>query len=400
MAQLESERQLKDEQFDYIQQVLRVICLKCEFLPFLSQKNCTRLTSSLSADGAALIYTSSLRPASIDSLRKYVQHRLFGTASSNAARGQFALDQKPSTVERETVFVPTGWDTYGKIKALRGNEDGFDPASVRRNWESDMLVELERRRRLQQGDTPPDDPSLKEAALRKTVIGADDSSNVRSAVELFDDIIGDFRPRDPPRSTASKAVQPDMQAFLAQHYAILQKDGDSKFSGSLGGTGTGAGAAEASSRSAIAREQSVRWQPAASRCLPVLKHHLLRNQSPHGRANRASSDESANENDLLSARHWPRPQVHEQARGLPVPAALPRLARPSRARCCRASSRACSKTRPVHLARRGSRAARAAVWGRRERGSLHVAYHLYPLPFPCIGDGASLLTRGPGSTAC
>ncbi len=253
MAQLESERQLKDEQFDYIQQVLRVICLKCGCLPILSRKNCTRLTSSLSADGAALIYTSSLRPASIDSLRKYVQHRLFGAASTNAARGQFALDQKPSTVERETVFVPTGWDTYGKIKALRGNEDGFDPASVRRNWESDMLVELERRSRLQQGDTPPEDPSLKEAALRKTVIGADDSSNVRSAVELFDDIVGDFRPRDPPRSTGSKIAQPDMQAFLAQHYAILQKDGDSKSSGSMGGTGTGAGATESSSRSAIAR---------------------------------------------------------------------------------------------------------------------------------------------------
>ncbi len=116
-----------------------------------------------------------------------------------------------------------------------------------------MLVELERRRRLQQGDTPQDDPLLKEAALRKAVIGADDSSIVRSAVELFDDIIGDFRPRDPPRSTASKVVQPDMQAFLAPHYVILQKEGDSKPSGSKGGIGTGAAAAESSSRRATAR---------------------------------------------------------------------------------------------------------------------------------------------------
>ncbi len=114
-------------------------------------------------------------------------------------------------------------------------------------------------------------------------------------------------------------------------------------------------------------EQSVRWQPAANRCLPVLKLHPQRNHSPHGRANRASSDESANGNDLLSARHWPRPQVHEQVHGLLVLAALPRLARPSRARCCRASSRACSRTRQAHLARSESRAAPAVVQAHRDR---------------------------------
>lgn len=32
MGKLETERQFKEEQFDYVQQVLRVICLKCELI--------------------------------------------------------------------------------------------------------------------------------------------------------------------------------------------------------------------------------------------------------------------------------------------------------------------------------------------------------------------------------
>lgn len=33
MGKLEVERQFKEEQFDYVQQVLRVVCLKCAYPP-------------------------------------------------------------------------------------------------------------------------------------------------------------------------------------------------------------------------------------------------------------------------------------------------------------------------------------------------------------------------------
>ena len=185
----------------------------------------------LRADGAALFYVTDHRPATIVSLRKYILYRLFERQSSGPATGastrRFRLDQKPSTVDRDTVFVPTGWDSYGKIKALRGSEDSFDCANTRRSWESDVEIEKERRRKVQQEGVTPDDPSLKENSLRQSLLGKD-ADSTRSAVELFEDIVGDWHARDPPAANGSKIAQPDMQAFLAQHYATLQKDSDTK----------------------------------------------------------------------------------------------------------------------------------------------------------------------------
>ncbi|KDN47005.1 DLIC-domain-containing protein [Tilletiaria anomala UBC 951] len=254
MGQVEAERNFKEEQFDYVQQVLRVVCLKY---------------------GAALFYISSHRPESVASLRKYILHRLFDTSSaptgaagataagavSAATSARFRLAQRASTVDRDTVFVPAGWDTYGKIKALRGSDDSFDPKSVRRSWETDFAVELERRERVLRklsaaaaasiaapGSAPlpsslppsekPDeaDPSLAEETLRQELFGGlDGGSAARSAVQLFEDIVGDWHARAPPVAPGTKIAEPDMQAFLAQHYAALQKEPAEAKGGALGG---------------------------------------------------------------------------------------------------------------------------------------------------------------------
>lgn len=60
------------------------------------------------ADGAALVYTSASANRNCGALQQYIGHRLYGTACNVA----------PNAVERDTVFIPAGWDSTAKIEAL------------------------------------------------------------------------------------------------------------------------------------------------------------------------------------------------------------------------------------------------------------------------------------------
>ncbi|KND03137.1 uncharacterized protein SPPG_02200 [Spizellomyces punctatus DAOM BR117] len=110
---LERERDYKEEQFDFIQQSLRTICLKY---------------------GAALFYTSTHRQQTLEDLRTYVIHRLLGPpstagapVSAQSAANPFVSSLRAQVVDRDTVFVPSGWDSWGKIKVLR---DGFNCSAM------------------------------------------------------------------------------------------------------------------------------------------------------------------------------------------------------------------------------------------------------------------------------
>ncbi|KAI8802306.1 dynein light intermediate chain-domain-containing protein [Cladochytrium replicatum] len=113
MIALERERDFRDDQFDFIQQTLRTICLKY---------------------GAALIYTSINKPTTILNLRSYVLHRLFppplpsyashltsAAADPSSAPQQlvFPFQKSAQFIEREPILIPSGWDSWGKIKVLR-----------------------------------------------------------------------------------------------------------------------------------------------------------------------------------------------------------------------------------------------------------------------------------------
>jgi len=41
----------------------------------------------------------------------------------------------PNVVDRDLVFVPSGWDSWGKIRVLR---DGFDVQGVSEAWTTDL----------------------------------------------------------------------------------------------------------------------------------------------------------------------------------------------------------------------------------------------------------------------
>ncbi|KAJ3044642.1 hypothetical protein HDV00_001568 [Rhizophlyctis rosea] len=113
---LERERDYKEDQFDFIQQSLRTVCLKY---------------------GAALFYTSIHRSQTLSNLRSYILHRLIGTPASyssavSSVGGQqslvvtpssFAFNLRARVLDRDTVLVPSGWDSWGKIRVLR---EGFD----------------------------------------------------------------------------------------------------------------------------------------------------------------------------------------------------------------------------------------------------------------------------------
>ncbi|CAD6980702.1 unnamed protein product [Tilletia controversa] len=307
MVKLERDRDFKEEQFDYIQQLLRTVCLKY---------------------GAALFYTSHTRPESFDILRSYILHRLFppvpatagaatnaeanglrppaedsgsggaaGTAgvSGGAAVISFPFNHRAATLaERETLLVPTGWDTWGKINALR---EGFDCKGWGLGWDFDC--EVERRRRLrqtqariaanpnsnsnagganagevaaatsnglaapagssrngpggEQGSSTPKARQAEEAEIEKEV-GLDirpEDRGVGSAVRLYEDIVSDVEGNLSHHAPAPSVRSPDDQEFLQQWYATLatmKEEGQSSASATaalagVGGSGGGFGRA-------------------------------------------------------------------------------------------------------------------------------------------------------------
>ncbi|OLY80340.1 Cytoplasmic dynein 1 light intermediate chain 1 [Smittium mucronatum] len=158
MAQLERESMFKEEIFDYIQQTLRSICLQY---------------------GAALFYTSQAHPMTYSELRHYIIHRLLSRkfaelqakdseendandqesdpTSKKMSRENISIEKDTTDglekesdheylslnypfrlsaqiLERDTVRVPSGWDTKAKIDFLR---DGFNVESCMNSFSLD-----------------------------------------------------------------------------------------------------------------------------------------------------------------------------------------------------------------------------------------------------------------------
>ena len=82
--------------------------------------------------GAALFYTSTLQPYTFHNLRQYILHRLLATSSKT-----YPFQLKAQVVERDSVLVPAGWDSWGKLRVLR---EGFDCEAVHQGWDADMDV--------------------------------------------------------------------------------------------------------------------------------------------------------------------------------------------------------------------------------------------------------------------
>ncbi|CAF3627668.1 unnamed protein product [Rotaria sp. Silwood1] len=90
MSTLEKENDYKDEQFDFMQYHLRKFCLEY---------------------GAALFYTSVKEKKNIDKLYKYILHKCYG----------YPFTLPAAIVERDAIFIPSGWDNPKKVDILLEN---------------------------------------------------------------------------------------------------------------------------------------------------------------------------------------------------------------------------------------------------------------------------------------
>lgn len=48
---------------------------------------------------------------------------------------------KAQVIERDVVLVPSGWDSWGKLRVLR---EGFDCEAVNQGWDTDMDAVIDR----------------------------------------------------------------------------------------------------------------------------------------------------------------------------------------------------------------------------------------------------------------
>ncbi|XP_068696771.1 cytoplasmic dynein 1 light intermediate chain 2-like [Montipora capricornis] len=106
MSSLEKDRDYREEHFDFIQQHIRRHCLKY---------------------GASLFYTSVKENKNCSLLFKYLAHKIYGLPFNSPAL----------VVDKESVFIPAGWDSVKKINILSEHlkvilpEDRFDDHIVK-----------------------------------------------------------------------------------------------------------------------------------------------------------------------------------------------------------------------------------------------------------------------------
>nr|CDS30336.1 expressed protein [Hymenolepis microstoma] len=96
MDDLEKTRGMTEEQFDIIQMHIRRFCLSY---------------------GAALIYVSAKNGKNCGLLNNYMQHRIYG----------FPFTQSAYVIDKDSVFIPTGWDSLNKISLLEQNLTRYKP---------------------------------------------------------------------------------------------------------------------------------------------------------------------------------------------------------------------------------------------------------------------------------
>ncbi|XP_052817049.1 cytoplasmic dynein 1 light intermediate chain 2-like [Mya arenaria] len=99
ISTLEKENDYKEEHFDFIQMHIRNFCLHY---------------------GASLFYTSVKEEKNCDLLHQYLLHRIYG----------FPFNMPAFVVEKDSVFIPAGWDNDKKIAILHENLQNIKPTDA------------------------------------------------------------------------------------------------------------------------------------------------------------------------------------------------------------------------------------------------------------------------------
>jgi dynein light intermediate chain 1 len=115
------------------------------------------LTEWTILDGASVFYTTIAQPKTFALLKKHVLHRLYTSppalhpqpssptsTNMNIAQptGKFPFPYRANQLDRDSIMIPAGWDTWGKIEALK---EGFQCKQINEMW--DAALEKERAKR-------------------------------------------------------------------------------------------------------------------------------------------------------------------------------------------------------------------------------------------------------------
>ncbi|KAK6003899.1 hypothetical protein QM012_008749 [Aureobasidium pullulans] len=177
---LEKERGYRESHFDYILQFLRTVLLK---------------------HGAGLVYTMPAQPGSIQPL---VHHALDINTSPDGP-------PKHNVVDRDRVLVPSGWDSWGKIRVLR---EGFDVEGISRAWGVE----------IQDLPSAPNSPTLPSTPKAQTAGGAAEPSlaDQDTTISLYEQQIQNPHPPAPSQPKLEVECTPD-QTFLAAQAESLDR---------------------------------------------------------------------------------------------------------------------------------------------------------------------------------
>lgn len=189
-----------EERTDWIQQVLRTVCL---------------------AYGAALFYTAPTQPHTYTLLREYLFHRLYTvpppltSSGSDSASGataplpaRFPFPHRANVLDRDAVMVPSGWDSWGKITILR---EPFDPARLAKAWD----VSAVRAAAAASGSAS--------GSGAGTLAGGADEDEGESIEDIWTTMIPDTdRPQAPNPAAVAVTSEPE-QAFLQRQLDGLVK---------------------------------------------------------------------------------------------------------------------------------------------------------------------------------
>ncbi|KAF1810888.1 hypothetical protein P152DRAFT_460182 [Eremomyces bilateralis CBS 781.70] len=179
---LERERGWREEEFDFVLQVLRTVLLK---------------------HGAGLVYTMSSPQASAP-MRDLV-HAMLGIQSM-LKRSQL----KHNVIDRDQVLVPPNWDSWGKIRVLR---EGLDVEEVSKIWDLDIDASSPSNSLQPSDQSPSDSPDHSETS---SVLALYKSHIPSPRGTLGTDLIRSH-------ATSISVSAPDNQVFLEQQRSILDK---------------------------------------------------------------------------------------------------------------------------------------------------------------------------------
>ena len=110
-------------------------------------------------------------------------------AVTTSAARSFPFPTRANGVDRDQILIPTGWDTWGKIRILR---DRYDTDAVSKGWDMDMDAERDRLAgRSEDGDGDRVD---------------DDGRRVVSALTMYEEVVVDLDGDDQVRLLLTQIV--------------------------------------------------------------------------------------------------------------------------------------------------------------------------------------------------